>query len=225
MEEGSTGEGDGAAAAEAAAAAAAAEATTAGGGRGGTFDIVLANPPFVPTPPAVVAAEPWRYRGFSVGGGRGDAVLARLVAGAPRQLRPGGHFLCVTEIANAPCGAAAAVAAWLSGGGGGGGGGCTAALLCDSPPQSSAEYAARRGGAAAELWRAHLQAEEIENMARALLFVRRSGDDFDDGGNGGSGGLSTARPVDVRMVKRLWAPANSTEADEAAACALGYIAV
>jgi HemK-related putative methylase len=59
--------------------------------RGQRFDLVLANPPFVPG----------RRRGpaYHSGGPRGDRVLRRVVGGLQAHLRPGGRALIVSHLA------------------------------------------------------------------------------------------------------------------------------
>jgi release factor glutamine methyltransferase len=56
------------------------------------FDVILANPPYLPTPPAaaaVLGARAWD------GGPHGRDVLDRICAEAPAHLRPGGVLLIV----------------------------------------------------------------------------------------------------------------------------------
>jgi release factor glutamine methyltransferase len=56
------------------------------------FDVILTNPPYVPTPPgarAVLGARAWE------GGPRGRDLLDRICAGAAAHLRPGGEVLIV----------------------------------------------------------------------------------------------------------------------------------
>jgi SAM-dependent methyltransferase len=54
------------------------------------FDLILANPPFVPSP-----VEEMRFRD---GGPSGEEVQRRIVAGLPRHLAPGGIAQLVTEV-------------------------------------------------------------------------------------------------------------------------------
>ena len=54
------------------------------------FGLITANPPFVPAPAQEV--------GFRDGGPRGEDVQARIVAGLPRHLAPGGIAQIVTEL-------------------------------------------------------------------------------------------------------------------------------
>jgi release factor glutamine methyltransferase len=56
------------------------------------FDVILANPPYLPTPPrasSVLGARAWD------GGPQGRAVLDRICVEAPGHLRPGGAVLIV----------------------------------------------------------------------------------------------------------------------------------
>ncbi len=59
--------------------------------RGEQFDLVIANPPFVPA----------RRRGpaYHSGGPRGDRVLRRVVAGLEAHLRPGGRAIAISHLA------------------------------------------------------------------------------------------------------------------------------
>jgi release factor glutamine methyltransferase len=58
---------------------------------GERFDLILANPPYVPgtPPPSSGAARAWEA------GGDGRAILNRICAAAPQHLRPGGVVLLV----------------------------------------------------------------------------------------------------------------------------------
>lgn len=57
---------------------------------GKTFDCILANPPFVPSPE--------RALGFRDGGARGEDLLARIVSGAPDHLSAAGALHIVTDL-------------------------------------------------------------------------------------------------------------------------------
>lgn len=59
--------------------------------RGETFDLVIANPPFVP--------GPRRGPSYHSGGPRGDRVLRRIVAGLPRHLRRHGRAVIISHLA------------------------------------------------------------------------------------------------------------------------------
>jgi release factor glutamine methyltransferase len=60
--------------------------------RGRSFDLVVSNPPYVPTPPSEPATGRGRERAWNAGHD-GRVVLDRICAEAPRVLRPGGVLL------------------------------------------------------------------------------------------------------------------------------------
>lgn len=65
----------------------------------GVFDLILANPPFVPVPPKLDFARR-RYYQFSSGGSTGEEVLRGIFLEALERLRPGGVLAVVSELAN-----------------------------------------------------------------------------------------------------------------------------
>jgi len=60
----------------------------------GSFDCILANPPFVPSPDGSLR--------FRDGGASGEDVLRAIVEGAPKRLRPGGRLCVVTDLVDVP---------------------------------------------------------------------------------------------------------------------------
>ena len=60
------------------------------GARGERFDLITANPPFVPSP--------LDNLGFRDGGRSGEEILKRIVAGLPQHLAPGGMAQIITEL-------------------------------------------------------------------------------------------------------------------------------
>ena len=58
------------------------------------FDVILANPPFVPSPEMGLK--------FRDGGIRGEMVLRQIVSGAPQHLSAGGRLCVVTDLVDAP---------------------------------------------------------------------------------------------------------------------------
>ena len=58
--------------------------------RGERFDLITANPPFVPSPVDTL--------GFRDGGRSGEDILKRIVAGLPHHLAPGGVAQIITEL-------------------------------------------------------------------------------------------------------------------------------
>ena len=64
------------------------------------YDLILANPPFVPVPPRLGAVRR-RYDIFASGGPDGEEVIEGIFRGALERLRPdGGVLAVVTELAN-----------------------------------------------------------------------------------------------------------------------------
>ncbi|CAN0469010.1 unnamed protein product, partial [Ectocarpus sp. 12 AP-2014] len=64
------------------------------------YDLILANPPFVPVPPRLGSARR-RYDVFASGGSNGEEVIEGIFRGAFDRLRPGSGLLAmVTELAN-----------------------------------------------------------------------------------------------------------------------------
>ncbi|CBN75497.1 conserved unknown protein [Ectocarpus siliculosus] len=64
------------------------------------YDLILANPPFVPVPPRLASARR-RYDVFASGGSNGEEVIEGIFRGAFDRLRPGSGLLAmVTELAN-----------------------------------------------------------------------------------------------------------------------------
>lgn len=63
------------------------------------FDLILANPPFVPVPPELGRARR-RYDAFASGGPDGEEVISGIFRGVMERLRPGGILAVVTELAN-----------------------------------------------------------------------------------------------------------------------------
>jgi methylase of polypeptide subunit release factors len=59
--------------------------------RGETFDLIIANPPFVP--------GPQRGPSYHSGGPRGDRVLRRVVTGLPAHLAPRGSAVVISHLA------------------------------------------------------------------------------------------------------------------------------
>jgi carbamoyltransferase len=60
----------------------------------GKFDIILANPPFVPSP-----SQEYRFRD---GGANGEEVLAQIISGSTEHLTANGHLFIVTDLVDLP---------------------------------------------------------------------------------------------------------------------------
>ena len=157
-------------------------APEASAGGGTSFDVILANPPFVPVPPALNGVVR-RYDVFADGGADGEALLRRILQGLPCRLRAGGWLCLVSELCNArqfP----AKIERWLqaaetSGGGGAGqqgGQGVPRALVfhdAGALEYSPTAYSRQRAGTVAERadWLRHLHALNISSVARGYVFV------------------------------------------------------
>ncbi|CAM9411626.1 unnamed protein product, partial [Phaeothamnion confervicola] len=74
------------------------------------FDVILANPPFIPVPPAT-NERLRRYDVFADGGPGGEDILRRIVEGAAAHLSPGGVAAIVSELAD-PEDYVSKIAAW-----------------------------------------------------------------------------------------------------------------
>lgn len=68
----------------------------------GRFDVVMFNPPYLPTSPDQVDPDPWHQRAVD-GGPDGLEVVRRFLAALPDHLRPGGRaYLLVASTPEAP---------------------------------------------------------------------------------------------------------------------------
>ena len=136
------------------------------------FDLLIANPPFVPAPQ--------RGPAYHSGGPRGDRVLRRVVAGLGDHLRDGGRALIISHLAlRRGETVAAAVAPWLRGFDGR----VLALVLETGTPvdlaAAQALFALDDGFAAyaAEVrrWVAYLDRQRIEQVVLLLMAAERSG--------------------------------------------------
>ncbi len=151
------------------------------------YDIILANPPFIPSP--VSNSIQSRYGLFSLGGACGDDVLRSIICMSPSLLRPETGFLgIVSEFMNPPNGHEGMdannilcdIQKWWD----------DANLQCDKEkgmkgvlftnefPITASTYAARRADNEFEfeLWLEHLQECNIHSISPGLFFARLSGD-------------------------------------------------
>ena len=139
----------------------------------GSYDLILANPPYVATPPSLA------YEAFAAGGPDGYAVLLDVITFAARHLEKDGLLACVFELNGPPEALFAKLAlAWASGG-------AWNARCCvvhdvlteRTSPKAVAE---RRGGAQSDAWLANYRDQNINCVANAVLLLgRTSGGGFD----------------------------------------------
>ena len=169
----------------------------------GTYDLILANPPYVATPPSST------YDAFAAGGPDGYAVLLDVVTYAARHLEKDGLLAVVFELNGPPEALFAKVAlAWASGG-------AMNARCCvvhdvlteRTSPKAVAE---RRGGAQSDAWLANYREQNIDCVANAVLLLGRTS----------GGGFDWAEGA----CARAWAPPpTNLEAREAVDQALAWV--
>ena len=169
----------------------------------GTYDLMLANPPYVATPPSS------SYEAFAAGGPDGYDVLCDVITYAARHLEKDGLLAVVFELNGPPERLFAKVAlAWASGG-------AMNARCCvvhdvlteRTSPEAVAE---RRGGAQSDAWLANYREQNINCVANAVLLLGRTSGGGFDWAEGACG--------------RAWAPPPSNvEARQAVDQALAWV--
>lgn len=82
----------------------------------GRFDRVLANPPYLPTPPAARDPDPWVNLALD-GGPDGLALTRRILATLPEHLRPGGVAYVLLSSRQSSAARTSLLDAWVAGGG------------------------------------------------------------------------------------------------------------
>lgn len=138
-----------------------------------TFDLILANPPFIPVPPDNDTILQ-RYGLFSSGGTDGEDVLKAIVRLASELLNPDGGLLAVvSEFMNPPIpqgnqSLMKRLQEWWSNGPGGRG-----VLFTNEFPVDSETYSARRADTPDELeiWSRHLSQLNVDKVSPGLLFM------------------------------------------------------
>ena len=158
------------------------------------FDILLANPPFIPTPSMVsddaalsiregcsIALKSQSYGLFSSGGKSGEDCLRAIIQMAPSVLKGGGLLGVVSEFMNPPLQSVGKqkfslltkLEQWL-----GHDVEAKGILFTNEYPLTSQVYAQRRALAddngAISLWLGHLKDYDIKHVSPGLLFVKFS---------------------------------------------------
>ncbi len=140
--------------------------------RGERFDLILANPPFVP--------GPQRGPAYHSGGPRGDRVLRRVITGLPRHLRDGGRAVVISHIAlRAGQDVADVVRPWFANFAG-------RALVLVLETGTPVDLAAAQAlfalddgfaayGAEVRRWIAYLERHRVAQVAALLIVAERSG--------------------------------------------------
>jgi hypothetical protein len=169
----------------------------------GTYDLILANPPYVATPPSST------YEAFAAGGPDGYDVLKDVVTYASKHLADDGLLAVVFELNGPPEALFAKLAlAWASGG-------AWNARCCvvhdvlteRTSPKAVAE---RRGGAQSDAWLANYRDQNINCVANAVLLLGRTS----------GGGFAWAEGA----CARAWAPPPTNgEARDAVDQALAWV--
>jgi hypothetical protein len=139
----------------------------------GTYDLILANPPYVATPPSL------EYDAFAAGGPDGYDVLKDVVTYASKHLAEDGLLAVVFELNGPPEALFAKVAlAWASGGAMNARCAVVHDLLTErTAPEAVAE---RRGGGQSDAWLANYRDQNVDRVANAVLLLgRTSGGGFD----------------------------------------------
>jgi len=199
-----------------------------GRGESKKFDILLANPPFIPTPNLVsddaalslretnsIANNAQSYGLFSSGGVSGEDCLCAIIQMAPRVLRSdGGLMAIVSEFMNPPlrdldeqkCMLLTKVEQWW----GSHDVAASGVLFTNEHPLESQVYAQRRAltddHGVISLWLNHLERYQIEHVSPGLLFVQYQN-------KGGNTNNAPGCNIDYRLVPKtnngsLWTPHN-----------------
>jgi len=136
------------------------------------FDLILANPPYVPSMGG--------GQMFVAGGPTGEAVTEAIVRGASRALAPGGRLMLVANLANVHHGFPSKLADWWHGSvskreGGGGVAPEVDFQVFHGDLWSSAEYAGGFIGSDEDRarYRGHLRDAGVATMTNAFIFARR----------------------------------------------------
>ena len=167
-----------------------------------TYDVILANPPFVAVPESV------KYEVFADGGPTGEAVVEDVIRIARRALAPDGLLAVVLEVNGDPTDLGTRISHWwhdqeeessgLR---------CVVVVETPTPSAESANVAKRRGS---QSWLTNLEAQGIETVRKGFIFARRT--------------TTTSEETRVLTTPRLWAaPGLNPEARAVVAEALYFL--
>lgn len=143
-----------------------------------SYDLITANPPFLPVPPQLANRHGW----FSDGGPSGEAVLEAAVRLAGRWLRPSGYLAVVSEFffgfdvddehEDGDSQLKARLGRWWNDSSPFHG---TGLLLTNEFPVSVETYAERRADSLEEYerWMEHLRSLKIGSASPGLLYLRK----------------------------------------------------
>ena len=130
------------------------------------YNLIVANPPYVPTPPKLRS----RNGLYVDGGARGDDILREVIGGGKKRLKEGGWLCCVTEVCNGEE-VLERMNTELAGLGG--------FLFLNNVSVGVDEYARRRakggGEHEAQIWSDHLKSEGVNELRVAVFFLRGGG--------------------------------------------------
>ena len=140
------------------------------------FDILTANPPFLPVPPSLAS----RHGAFSDGGGSGEEILQAIVELSGRVIRVKGTVAIVSEFFLASSNSASKLIEriqnwWTAGKNTTNMEGASGFLVTNEFPIDRESYATRRANDQDEyqVWLRHLEAIEMQYASPGFLFLRK----------------------------------------------------
>ena len=190
------------------------------------FDIVLANPPFIPVPlvttddtdpgyasSSASQAIDLRYGLFSSGGADGEAVLKTILKMSPKLVKSCGFVGIVSEFMNPSESLCSKIKQWWNTEGSEDDEAefdARGVLFTNQEAIDAAKYAERRAADDSEyhIWVSHLNKSCITSISPGLLFIQRRQQAIDDSSN--RNGLSFEHVLVPKSAKgSIWTPQNS----------------
>mmetsp|Transcript_3346 Transcript_3346/g.9513 ORF Transcript_3346/g.9513 Transcript_3346/m.9513 type:complete len:457 (+) Transcript_3346:1-1371(+) len=135
------------------------------------FDAIVANPPFVPNPHGIASGG---NAMFGNGGDTGERVLAALIRGSPRVLRPGGRLAVVAMSPNVEE-LPGRVREWYNSGAGDGS--AFEALIFRGPPTPASQYLPTSSAVETNRYQAALQHMGVATLSEIVLVLTSGGGD------------------------------------------------